>query len=230
MFNEVINFNEFTVFGSRGHTLMILRGAEPIWKNQKKLLALIDEIENNKVHPTLGVPIISLEERKLKFNSTPVLLTAANSHLRERIANQIASEGGDLITIRGLDSPFSEVDQTVEYGVGCVVAPYTRLGSNVRIGVGSQVLSTMIAHDVVIGDFSTLNVNSTVLGHVIIGQHVTIAPHVVIANGTPDRPLKIGDGSTIGVGAVVVKDVKSGARMIGNPAITVDEWKDKKSH
>ena len=63
------------------------------------------------------------------------------------------------------------------------------------------------------------------MGHVIIGRGVTIAPNAVIGNGTRDRPLRIGDWAVIGIGAVVVRDVEPGARMIGNPAMTVDRWK-----
>ena len=58
-----------------------------------------------------------------------------------------------------------------------------------------------------------------------IGSGVNIAPHAVIGNGTPDRPLRIGDGAIIGVGAVVTRDVPAGARMIGNPAMPVERWK-----
>ncbi|MFD2842354.1 hypothetical protein [Paracoccus cavernae] len=47
----------------------------------------------------------------------------------------------------------------------------------------------------------------------------------MIGNGTRERPLMIGDGAVIGVGAVVVRDVESGAKMVGNPAMTVERWK-----
>jgi len=53
---------------------------------------------------------------------------------------------------------------------------------------------------------------------------VNVAPNVVVANGTRDRPLRIGDGAVIGVGAVVVGDVAPGARLIGNPALPLRDW------
>jgi UDP-3-O-[3-hydroxymyristoyl] glucosamine N-acyltransferase len=218
-------FTEFTAFGSRGHAMMVLRGAEPLWRGSKTLRAIIDELENGHTHPLLKVPMISPEDRLRDYPDIPVFLTTAETHLRERMANRIAEEGGQLVTFNVSDQGLAEVDPAVEYGAGSICAPYTRVGPNVNIGIGTHVLSEMLAHDIHIGDFSTLNVGSNVLGHVEIGRHVTIAPYAIIGNGRPGRPLRIGDGAVIGVGAVVVKDVPPGARMVGNPAMTVEEWK-----
>jgi len=224
MINGTMDFTEFTAFGSRGHTLMVLRACEPLWRGSKTLRALIDELDNGNLHPLLHVPVISPEERLQTFSDLPVLLTTADSHLRERMAKRIAEEGGELITVNMSDQGLNEVDPAVEYGAGSLCAPDTRVGPNVKIGIGSLVLSTLLTHDIGIGDFSTLLAFSSVLGHVEIGRHVTIAPHAIIGNGRPGRPLRIGDGAVIGVGAVVVKDVPPGAKMVGNPAMTVREW------
>ncbi len=40
----------------------------------------------------------------------------------------------------------------------------------------------------------------------------------VIKQGTPDKPLIIGKGAIVGMGAVVTKDVPAGAVVVGNPA------------
>ena len=57
-----------------------------------------------------------------------------------------------------------------------------------------------------------------------IGPGVNVAPRAVIANGTRQRWLQIGDGAEIGVGAAVVGDVAPGARLIGNPALPLRDW------
>ena len=221
--NATATVKEITVFGARGHSLLILRGMEEYWQGKVRVRALIDDIENGFDHPVLRLPVLSSEDRLRLHPGLPVMLTPAATELRARIAARLADEGASLFTA-GCPGQ-GHVDPTVEYGEGCVVSPLARLGPAVRIGKGAQVLSSLVAHDVEIGRFSMLNINSTVLGHVSIGDHVNIAPNAVICNGSRDRPLRIGDGAIVGVGAVVARDVAPGARVVGNPAMPVDRWK-----
>lgn len=217
------DFDEITVFGARGHTLLILRAMEEYWQGRVRLRALIDDIENGFIHPDLGVPVISSAQRLRDWAEVPVLVTPASTSLRARIMAQLAAEGATLVT--AISPGQYHVDPAVSYGAGCLCLPFTRLGPRVVIGEGVQIMATAVAHDVEIGPFSNLNGHSAVLGHVVIGREVNVAPFAVIANGTPDRPLRIGDGAVIGVGAVVARDVPAGARMVGNPAMSVERWK-----
>lgn len=216
-------FDEITVFGARGHSLMILRGMEEYWLGRVRVRALIDDIDSGHTHPDLGIPVISSDQRLSDYPDLPVLVTPGSTSLRGQVIARLAGEGAALATAICPDQP--HVDPAAAYGPGCLVTPYTRIGPGVRIGEGAQVLATMIAHDVEIGACSNLNAHSSVLGHVIIGREVNVAPYAVIGNGTPDRPLRIGDGAVIGVGAVVVRDVPEGGRMVGNPAMSVERWK-----
>lgn len=214
---------EIAVFGAHGHSVMILRGMEEHWQGRVRARVLIDDIENGFVHPGLNIPVISSVDRLRDYPDLPVLVTPGSSALRAETCARLAAEGATLFTA---SCPGQlHVDPGVDYGAGCLVAPRVRLGPDVRIGEGAQVLSVLIAHDIEIGAYSTLNSNTSVMGHVIIGRGVTIAPNAVIGNGTRDRPLRIGDWAVIGIGAVVVRDVEPGARMVGNPAMTVERWK-----
>lgn len=216
------DFDAITVFGARGHALMVLRGMEEHWQGRVRIRALIDDIENGFVHPGLGVPVISSDTRLRDYADVPVLLTVSGIALRRRVALRLSDEGATLATAICPGRPL--VDPAVEYGAGCICLPTTRFGPNVRIGAGTVILSTLISHDVEIGAFSTLSADSFVSGHVQIGAGVNIAPCAVISNGRRGRPLRIGDGAEVGTGAVVLRDVAPGERVIGNPAMPIRDW------
>lgn len=215
-------FDEITAFGARGHAVMLLRGMDAYWRGRVRLRALVDDIENGFRHPSLGVPVVSSAERLRDFAALPVLLTPGSTPLRTKVAAQLAAEGAIFATAACPDQ--AHVDPTVFYGAGCVCAPTTRIGHMVRIGAGVQALSDVIAHDCEIGDFATLGLHSSIYGHVRIGRGVALGASAVVTNGTRHRPLCIGDGAVIGVGAVVLRDVAAGERVVGNPAMPVRQW------
>lgn len=214
--------DEITVFGARGHSLMILRGLQEAWRGRVRIRALIDDLENGFTHPQLGVPVISSARRLADHADLPVLMTVANPALRRRLVAQLESQGATLATAVFPGLP--HVDPDVRYGPGAVVMPWTRIGPAVSIGACAIVLGMTIAHDVEIGAFATMAFETSLAGHVRIGAGVNIAPQGKVANGSRRRWLQVGDGAEIGSGAVVIADVAPGARMIGNPAMPIRDW------
>lgn len=68
-----------------------------------------------------------------------------------------------------------------------------------------------------IGDFVTLAPGVKINGHVVIEDHAYIGTGAIIKDGT-DKPIVIGRGAVVGMGAVVTKSVEPGAVVVGNPA------------
>lgn len=77
-----------------------------------------------------------------------------------------------------------------------------------------------IAHNVDIGENSLVIACSMIAGSVVIGKNVWIAPAATLRNA-----IQIGEESTIGLGAVVTKSVQDATTVLGNPATTLDEYK-----
>jgi acetyltransferase-like isoleucine patch superfamily enzyme len=75
-----------------------------------------------------------------------------------------------------------------------------------------------------IHDQAQITIRATIIAHfrgagrVIIGSKVWIGPHAVIAASAPGQVLTIGEGSVIGAGSVVVKDIPPFTFVGGVPA------------
>jgi len=113
-----------------------------------------------------------------------------------------------------LVDPSAFVSRTAQIGAGCVIYPGCYVGLNARIGDYCFCLSgSVVNHDVVIGDNVVLASLVSLAGYVqveadcYLGQACTVRQH-----------LRIGRGSLIGMGAVVVRDVPARSVMAGNPA------------
>lgn len=104
-------------------------------------------------------------------------------------------------------------------GEGALISPFVTITSNVVIGHYFHAnLYAYIEHDCIVGDFVTFAPAAKCNGNVHIGDGVYVGSGAVIKNGNSDRPLVIGAGAIIGMGAVVVKDVAPGVTVVGNPA------------
>ena len=100
----------------------------------------------------------------------------------------------------------------VEIGANTVIArgtiEDTRIDDHVKIDD-----HVFIAHNVQIGEGSFVIAGAEVSGSVQLGKRVWVAPQVTILN-----KVKVGDNATLGIGAVVRKDVEAGSTVAGNPA------------
>ncbi len=104
-------------------------------------------------------------------------------------------------------------------GEGAVFCPNSMVTSNATIGRFFQAnIYSYVAHDCVIGDFVTFAPGVRCNGRVHVGDYAYIGTNAVIREGLPDKPLRIGVGAVVGMGAVVTKDVPDGVTVVGNPA------------
>lgn len=104
-----------------------------------------------------------------------------------------------------------------------IINDFVEIGNNTTIDravLGSTLLKenckvdnlVHIAHGVVIGQNSLIIANAMIGGSTIIGDNVWFAPSASIL-----QKKTIGNNATIGMGAVVLKDVLEGEIIIGNP-------------
>jgi len=112
-----------------------------------------------------------------------------------------------------------KIDDNVEILANATVARAT-FGGFTRLGAESKLdCLVYVAHDCDIGRRVRIAASAEMSGRVAVGDDVFVGPNCSIANG-----LKIGNGATLSIGAVVLKDVAANSRVTGNPAIPHEKW------
>lgn len=145
-----------------------------------------------------------------------VAIAIADAGVRERLTDRAAEAGIAICDIR---APNVVTGDNVVIGEGSVLQPFAMLTSDIRIGRGFHAnIYSYVAHDCVIGDFVTFAPGVKCNGNVHIEDRAYIGTGAILRQGTPDKPLIIGAGATIGMGAVVTKNVPAGVTVVGNPA------------
>ena len=139
-----------------------------------------------------------------------------NGAQRERIDQAFQQHHITQIPILG---DYCTMRRRIEIGEGSLIGSYVLIDANVHIGRGFQCLSYVcIGHECVIGDYVSIAPRVTLSGCVHIEDHVYIGTGAIIKQGTPNKPLVIGRGAVVGMGAVVTKSVPPGVTVVGNPA------------
>ncbi len=163
-----------------------------------------------------GIEVLSVNDAKSRYPSSEVIVAIGTPKIRERLVETIARLGFDFCT---LIHPRVERSAWIRMGRGVAICAGNVLTTNIMLGDHVQInTACTIAHDVVIGAYSTLAPGVHVSGCVTIGRRVYLGTGSTIINGTPDRPLVIGDDAFIGAGACVTKSVPCGTTVVGVPA------------
>lgn len=134
---------------------------------------------------------------------------------RESTVERISEKGGEFYSVI---HKTSLIHGTVKIGKGVFVGPYTVIGDNVTLS-DHVMLNThsSIGHDAVLGKYTC------VMSYVDITGYCQIGKKVFLASGCRMTPAtKIGDGAYVGIGSIVLRRVKSGVKVFGNPAKIVD--------
>ncbi len=113
--------------------------------------------------------------------------------------------------------PTAIIGEFCKIGEGLIVTPRAKISPNVTIGNFVTILGSGVGHDASIGDYSTISGNCSVNGHVWLGKRVFIASNACIA---PSK--KIGDDAFVGMGSMVISNVRPGHKVMGNPARKLD--------
>ncbi len=171
--------------------------AEPLWVNGHRVVTAQEFFAAEVAHKLFNVAI-------------------ADYRVRQRIAEMALAAGVEPLTIRA--SNVVCFDQN-EIGPGAILCPFVSVTSNAKIGAFFHAnIYSYVAHDCVIGDYVTFAPSVHCNGRVVIEDYAYIGTGAVLRQGSDSKPLVIGRGAVVGMGAVVTKSVAPSATVVGNPA------------
>lgn len=154
-----------------------------------------------------------------------------------RIGADVTINSGTVIGADGFGYERNEAHELEKFPHigGVVIEDDVEIGSNTSIDRGTLGNTLIrsgaridnqchISHNVVIGRHAAVIAQSMVGGSAVIGDYCWLAPAAIIMNQA-----KVGPRATVGLGAVVVKDVADGQTVMGAPAVSADEFRAQRA-
>ena len=133
---------------------------------------------------------------------------------KEKVVSLLKSRGA---CFEQIIHPETSLGYFNSIGEGTVMYGKASMTVNIKVGHFVTILSSGIGHDVTIDNFSTISSYCGINGQVHIGKRVFIGSNATIIPGRT-----IGDDAFISAGSVVIRNVKPGTKVFGNPARRVD--------
>jgi len=143
-------------------------------------------------------------------------IAIADTTLREKLFHVALGSGA---TPTSAIAPSAIIYDTATVGDGVIIMPNAVVSADAHVGRGSIVnFNSYVAHDCSVDDFVTIGPGAVVAGNVSIGARVTVGAGTMIRNGKDARKVRINAGAVLGMGSVVLGDVKAGQTVAGCPA------------
>ncbi|WP_375724877.1 acetyltransferase [Arcobacter sp. KX21116] len=173
--------------------------------------------ENNYKKYEFTAPFLG-DEGNFNFKENDNLVIAiADYQIRNKTYNNLKNKKvifPNIIHKSSFISKSSIIDESA------IICPFVTLTSNVTIGKNFHAnIYSYVAHDCKIGNNVTFAPAVKCNGNVIIEDNVYIGTGVIIHQGKPNKPLKIGKDAVIAAGSVITKSIPEGMTVFGNPAI-----------
>lgn len=130
---------------------------------------------------------------------------------KKQCIEKLLTQGADFIN---LIHPTAIINSNAKLGKGCIVDSYSVIGADTMIGDFVVIsVGVVVGHDVAIGSWSRIDGHVTLVGNATIGQEVCIHTGAII-----NHKVQVENRSCVGAGSFVIRKVKEGTTVYGNPA------------
>lgn len=130
---------------------------------------------------------------------------------KKRCISKILERGGDFIT---LIHPTVGISQGTKIGKGCMISSRVGIGTETEIGDFCLIQdNAIIGHDVHVGNFCRVDCNVVLIAGVKLDDGVCVHTSSVV-----NHNVHIGENAVVGALSFVIRNVKPGISVQGNPA------------
>lgn len=170
------------------------------------------DVDKNALSHLSSLPQVLCSEDEYEIQDDDVFVcSVGNVKLKNRIIEKMKSRGAKFTT---LIHNTATVMHGAIIGEGSILLKNAFVGCNAKIGEHTLIqLSTVVGHDCEIGSFCRIDCNAVCVGGVKVKDNVTIHTSSVI-----NHKVTIGKNSTVGACSFVIRNVKEGNTVFGNPA------------
>jgi len=167
-----------------------------------------------------GFNILGNVESVYLMNPKPyVVIAIANTRIKKRIAEGLEINQIPLAT---LIHPSVIISDHLKIGGGSIICAGTIFAINTVVGKHCILnLGCRIGHDTIIDDYCSCMPGTNLAGKVKLGKGCYCGLNVCVING-----LKIGEWTTLGAGAAVVRDIGEYSLAVGVPAKVIKKLRD----
>lgn len=140
-----------------------------------------------------------------------VFVSSIGGAVRRSCIEKILGGGGEFVNVI---HKTARILTNAQLGEGNYVGADTVIGNDAVVGDYNMIQSyTVIGHDARIGNWNRIDTHVTCVGGVVIEDEVDIHSSAVISHG-----VRVEKGARVGALSFVIKDVKAGTTVVGNPA------------
>nr|WP_312579445.1 acetyltransferase [Sedimentibacter sp.] len=174
------------------------------------LIGFIDD--NEKLHGSLvgGYPVLgSCDWLNQNKKNVYAVCAIGSAKIRKNVIEKLNG-----VRFATLIDPNAIISDRVRIGEGSIICAGNIITVDIEIGTHVIVnLDCTIGHDVVLRDFVTIYPGVNISGNTILEESVEMGTGSQIIQG-----LRVGEGTIVGAGAVVVKELPKECTAVGSPA------------
>ncbi|WP_412560156.1 acetyltransferase [Winogradskyella sp. MIT101101] len=166
----------------------------------------IDDFDQNEKH--LGLNIV--RDKDVDFSNVEIVIAISKSDIRENFVNRFPKDTkyGKIIHPSSYISPSAHIGNDVIISHHCVVSSKVHINDHSHLN-----FHTCIGHESSVGKYFTSAPGVKISGNCQVGEHVYFGTNACTIQG-----IKIGSDIKVGIGTVVMKNLKKPGTYLFNPA------------